>query len=662
MNSRISIKSLKIFPKVGKCDVTFRGGLNVIWAHSVKGISITENILNSVGKTTFVKLIDYILGSKDFITGYNTDTIKMFKDKKLVGEVVFGEDRYTITRDIVKKPDSKIMIYCDWVSEDILNDSKLDAVHMFEELDDYNTFIEEKAYQGNLIFNGKRFVSHRSIMNYLIRDQKLGFIKFDSGIKEENATERKKRLDVLLGLMTDEKERLSKDIADLKKEKDKNSKEKSVLLKYFKLNSDKTVARLRREIESNKKKMEMLKAELREKKLNLDKYDLERDSLNERKKAIQQQIDMIKDNMYVLSSKKVDYKRVINDITVECRKVEEVQIAYNLLNHFEYQKCPIFLKNFKDKNVKCGYLIDSYDSIEDSTTSTAECEGNAQSKELSIQHSEKKKDITDIISARKKILSFEKHDIVAAVEKVEVTIKSLKIEQKDLAKEIKAIDLELKKLDDVSVYQVEELKREIDTVQHEIDILEIDLRNFNYTGTLQNKIKSLGEDIRSKKDALDSLSSNRALELNTIYNNIVKFTTENTKAGRISLTTYAPQIMLKSGGVDTGAAVTNLSVICFDLAIFELALKYKEIGRYYPKILIHDSPRQHEMQSKMYRKVFDYIIKLEEKYPEAIQEFQYIITTLDISENVEKDSDKYVRLELDDSGNGGKLFGRDCEI
>ena len=662
MNSRISIRSLKISPKLGKCDVTLRSGLNVIWAHSIKGVSIAENILNSVGKTTFIKLIDYILGSKDFITGYNADTNEMFKGKKLVGEVVFGEDRYTITRDIVRKPDSKIMVYSNWVAEDISNGSKLNAVHMFEELEDYNAFIEEKAYQGNLIFNGKRFVSHRSIMNYLIRDQKLGFIKFDSGIKEENASERKKRLDVLLGLMTDEKEKLSKDIADLKKVKDKNSKEKSVLLKYFKLNSDKTEARLRKEIESNKKKIEKLKVEQLEKEHNLEKYDLERDVLNERKKATQQQIDMLKDNIYVLSSKKVDYKRVINDITVESRKVEEVQIAYNLLNPFEFQRCPIFLKNFKDKNVKCSFLIDSYDSIDDSTVNTVDCEGNAQSKELSIQHSEKKKDITDIISARKKILSFEKHDITAAVEKVEATIKSLKIEQKDLTKEIKAIDLELKKLDDISVYQVEELKREIDTVQHEIDILEIDLRNFNYTGTLQNKIKSLNDEIKLKQETLDRLASSRALELNTIYNNIVQFATENTKTGSLILTTYAPQIMLKSGGVDTGAAVTNLSVICFDLANFELALKYKEIGRSYPKILIHDSPRQHEMQSKMYRKVFDYIIKLEEEYPEAIQEFQYIITTLDISEKVEKDSAKYVRLELDDSGNGGKLFGRDCEI
>ena len=103
MNSRISIRSLKISPKLGKCDVTLRSGLNVIWAHSIKGVSIAENILNSVGKTTFIKLIDYILGSKDFITGYNADTNEMFKGKKLVGEVVFGEDRNTITRDIVRK-------------------------------------------------------------------------------------------------------------------------------------------------------------------------------------------------------------------------------------------------------------------------------------------------------------------------------------------------------------------------------------------------------------------------------------------------------------------------------------------------------------------------------------------------------------------------------
>lgn len=92
MNSRITIKSLKIYLKLEKCDVTLKSGLNVIWAHSIKGVSIAENILNSVGKTIFIKLIDYLLGSNNFITGYNANTLEMFEGKKLVGEVVFGED------------------------------------------------------------------------------------------------------------------------------------------------------------------------------------------------------------------------------------------------------------------------------------------------------------------------------------------------------------------------------------------------------------------------------------------------------------------------------------------------------------------------------------------------------------------------------------------
>lgn len=51
-------------------------------------------------------------------------------------------------------------------------------------------------------------------MSYLIRDQFYGFSKFDSGIKEERANSRKKRLEFLLGLITEDKVELEEQIAN----------------------------------------------------------------------------------------------------------------------------------------------------------------------------------------------------------------------------------------------------------------------------------------------------------------------------------------------------------------------------------------------------------------------------------------------------------------
>src|SRR5690606_34054092 len=97
-------------------------------------------------------------------------------------------------------------------------------------------------------------------------------------------------------------------------------------------------------------------------------------------------------------------------------------------------------------------------------------------------------------------------------------------------------------------------------------------------------------------------------------------------------------------GIDDGAASFPLRVNAFDLALLKLAISE---DTNHLKFLIHDSPNVHDIDPKVYRRIFSFILQLEKDNLETNGrvDFQYFITTIDIPDKL-KDSD-YVRLKLD---------------
>lgn len=130
--------------------------------------------------------------------------------------------------------------------------------------------------------------------------------------------------------------------------------------------------------------------------------------------------------------------------------------------------------------------------------------------------------------------------------------------------------------------------------------------------------------------------------------------------GEINYQTYEPRILYKNGQPDNGAGMKNAAVLAFDIAMLELAINNQEVSKCRPIFLVHDSPKLHDLDLTIYYRLIDYMIKVEQEYKE--QRFQYIITTLDITENVSKNIDEFVRLRLNNSGDGGKLFGCTIDI
>ncbi|MFR9707923.1 DUF2326 domain-containing protein [Paenibacillus sp. MB22_1] len=107
-------------------------------------------------------------------------------------------------------------------------------------------------------------------------------------------------------------------------------------------------------------------------------------------------------------------------------------------------------------------------------------------------------------------------------------------------------------------------------------------------------------------------------------------------------------------GKDTGAAAITLAVIAYDLALLKLALK---VDTPHPRLLVHDSPNINDIDPAVYNRIFTYVKDTLEKSftDEGLEpEFQYIITTILMPEELA--TDPYIRLELNNNGDEGKLF------
>lgn len=79
---------------------------------------------------------------------------------------------------------------------------------------------------------------------------------------------------------------------------------------------------------------------------------------------------------------------------------------------------------------------------------------------------------------------------------------------------------------------------------------------------------------------------------------------------------------LKMGGDRSTAAIESLKVVIFDLAMLTFAIE----GRTrFPSFLVHDSPREADLDLLVYHRLFEFIQTLEQYGPAP--QFQYVVTT-----------------------------------
>lgn len=636
MDNPCYIESIELYPKTGRCKSTFRQGLNVIISidtkneiksnddvNQEKNNNLNNKIRNSVGKTTFINLIDYVFGKSSFIDINNSELVEFFKEKFIISEVSFHGEKFTVKRSIIDS--DNIVLFDGWVKSKVIEiNCELTPYEEFKNNDEYIKFLNKKIYKNSNLFDKKYYTTYRSIMNYLIRDQYNGFNRFDSGINSEKSNVKKNRLEFLLGIITKEINELKLKIDELTNEKKELENKKNILDNYFcmKIGSKSDVKGKLKDINGNikinEKKIKEIDEKYKDTIFNIEK-------LQHEKNEMMDSVFRIKEEMEIFYSKHTNYKLAINDILNEIEKIDDIKNSIDIFSSFEIKKCPYMLKAFKEK---CEYL--DWDSTEE---------------------------INKITDSRRKILLYEKLDLEKAINKNLIIYKKLKDEKIAIEDRIQNIYKEIDKLKEVYTNEIEEIQNKINELNIQKHIISEQVKNYDYIDEVNLKIKDKKTQIKNKKDEINNQKLNVVGDLNTIFNKIIKNITNDERIGNINQNTYEPNILFKNTKkLDNGAAMKNLAIIAFDIALLEFSLKYDNEGTHYPRLLIHDSPRKNDLQDWLYFNVFEYIVSLEKEYFPRNKHFQYIITTLDLPEKI--NNEKYIRLTLDNSGEEGKLFGR----
>ena len=106
------------------------------------------------------------------------------------------------------------------------------------------------------------------------------------------------------------------------------------------------------------------------------------------------------------------------------------------------------------------------------------------------------------------------------------------------------------------------------------------------------------------------------------------------------------------GEVST-AALDSLKIVAFDLAALHMAIEEKAD---LPPLLIHDSPREADLDGQLYARLFSLVHQWEEEAEAPC--FQYIVTTTTAPPS-ELQGDNYVKLRMSSTPAEERLFRMD---
>lgn len=144
-------------------------------------------------------------------------------------------------------------------------------------------------------------------------------------------------------------------------------------------------------------------------------------------------------------------------------------------------------------------------------------------------------------------------------------------------------------------------------------------------------------------------------DLETCFQQLVATLMPNGCTGKMKLDgngLHAEILLGRGAGLST-AAVESFKIVAFDLAAMILSVNGKAD---IPSFLIHDSPREADLDERIYSNLFNFALNLEEK--SSITPFQYIVTTTTAPSEIKADHHS-IRLKLSSTPPEARLFSMD---
>lgn len=112
------------------------------------------------------------------------------------------------------------------------------------------------------------------------------------------------------------------------------------------------------------------------------------------------------------------------------------------------------------------------------------------------------------------------------------------------------------------------------------------------------------------------------------------------------------ELRVECHGERTSAATETVKILCMDIAA--MLLSAEGFG-HHPRFLIHDSPREADLANDIYQRFFLYMEELEKAFPNAAPNYQHIITTTEPPpEHLQKRP--WLIAKLDASRAGGRVL------
>ncbi len=117
----------------------------------------------------------------------------------------------------------------------------------------------------------------------------------------------------------------------------------------------------------------------------------------------------------------------------------------------------------------------------------------------------------------------------------------------------------------------------------------------------------------------------------------------NVMQGRIEIDMRGLRLELDGRESTPGEALASETALSLDLAC--LSASICGLG-HLPRFIIHDSPREADLESHIYARLFEFILELERSFHGQSPSFQYIVTTTTPPPQDFR-ADPYLRLLLD---------------
>jgi len=203
------------------------------------------------------------------------------------------------------------------------------------------------------------------------------------------------------------------------------------------------------------------------------------------------------------------------------------------------------------------------------------------------------------------------------------TIAELESELSQIDRNLDALDNEFERLEeqlsetDSKASKARELVREASWFDRQMVERETVVKNLD---TAERKIEGLRDSIKLERGKVAAAVG----DLESIFQLLVAGLMPKGCTGRISLDGNGlhTEILLERGAGLSTAAVESFKIVAFDIAAMILAVNGKAR---IPPFLIHDSPREADLDAAIYSNLFDFALGLEGKA--SPPPFQYIITT-----------------------------------